>query len=227
MILWWKTRRKKILRKLGRRFSKKYNFKRLLQTTPNLSKLYNEHEDAVNSIKPVKHVQLISLENIRAFSAEDSAINANTTCKIEIYGPGGGKWPCRIKYAEQILDVNHNGYSAWVVRIRQSSSTDATVDVLHYKKPCVTLYYPVRWDAPKNHCPISNPNKLTRIDENKFVSYFLIGEDCDKPTDLRTCSIIPSGGGDTWNSTFYDREIAYLYAESLQTQIDKMEWRKF
>ena len=219
--------RRKILKKLGKRFSKKYNFKRLLQTTPNLSKLYNEHEDAVNSIKPLKHVQLISLEEMRAFALITDA-DINKTCNIEIYGPGSGKWPCRIKYAEQILDVNHNGYSAWVVKTWQAR-TNVTVDVLQYIRPCVTLYYPIQYAVPKDHHPIYNPNQLARIDEQPFLSYFLAGENRDNPVDLidlRTCSIIPNGG-DVYNSTFYDREIAYLYAESLQVQLDNRRQSNF
>jgi len=212
------------LKKLGKRFSKKYNFKRLLQTTPNLSKLYNEHEDAVNSIKPIKHVQLISREEIRAFDPITDA-DINKTCSIEIYGPGSGEWPCRIKYAEQVLDVNYNGYSAWVVRIQQAR-TNAIVDILQYTRPCITLYYPIQHDAPKDHSAIYNPNRLVRIDEHEFLSYFLAGKNRDKPTDLRTCSIIPSGC-DTYNSTFYDREIAYLYAESLQVQLNSRRRSNF
>jgi len=217
------------MRKLGKRFSKKYNFKRLLQTTPNLSKLYNKHEDAVNSIKPIRHVQLISLEKIQAFDPE-VILDVNATCSVETYGPGSGNWPCRIKYAEQILDINSNGYSAWVVRIRQSGPKDATVDVLQYQKPFITTIYPVSWDASNTNRPIYDANKLARIDqldENKFVTYYLMGENDKKPIDpidLRTCGIIPHSVLYGYYSTFYEREIAHLYADSLQKVLDIRHW---
>lgn len=215
------------MRKLGKRFSEKYNFKRLLQTTPNLSKLYNKHEDAVNSIKPLKHVQLISLEEMQAFGPE-SGVDINATCNIEIYGPGSGKWPCRIKYAEQILDVNHNGYSAWVVKIRQRVSENATVTVLQYQKPGIaTICYPLH--TLRTTTPIYDLNKLARLDENNLITYFLMSEADNKPIDLKTCSIIPDPVLYTYNSTFYDREIAYLYADSLQEQLNgrMTPWNNF
>ncbi len=206
------------MRRLSKKFGQKYNFKRLLQTTPNLSKLYNQHEDAVNSIEPIKHVTILQRTELMACDP-NAVVDINAACAIEIYGPGQKSWPCRIKYAEQILDVRKHGYSAWVVKIRQLGAKDATVDVLQYASPYVILHYPV--SGPADTHAIYNPNKLARIDEEPFVTYFLTGKNCDEPIDLMTCSIIPDQVLYTYNSTFYDREVAHLYAESLQVKVDK------
>ena len=206
------------MRKLAKSFSKQYNFKRLLQTTPNLSKLYNVHEDAVNSIQPIKYVQILQRTELRAYDS-DVIVDINAACDIEIYGPGQKSWPCRIKYAEQILDVYKHNYSAWSVRVGHIDQPKGRVKIVEFKNPFVTLYYPTFRESPRHNRPIYGAKKLSRLDQNDYVTHFLSGKTSD-PASLQRCGIIPNGRH-IFNSTFYDREIAHLYAESLQVEVDK------
>lgn len=218
MILWWMILRKKILRRLSKTFGQKYNFKRLLQTTPTLSKLYTIHEDAVNSIKPIKHVQILPRLALRAYDP-NATVDINAACKVEIYGPNQKSWPCRIKYAEQILDVYKHNYSAWVVRVGHYEQAEGQVEIVEFKNPYIIFHYPGIQNDPFHNKPIYNPKKLSRLDENDFAPYFLASKTTN-PTPLHLAGIIPNGQY-IYNSTFYDREIAHLYAESLQVEAYK------
>ena len=207
--------RKKILRKLGKSFSDKYNFKRLLQTTPDLSKLYSKHEDAVNSVRPIRQIPLFEREPCAVYhpDAQQPAMR-----DIEIFGPGAGEWPSRIKYAEQILDVYANGETAWVVQVcRENNTGDKTqVEVSEYRKPAVTTHYPVLHDQPKNHTPIFNEKELSKVDQNQFMSYFLVSQsEPIPPADLANIGLIPNETS-LYNSTFHHKGIALLYADSLR-----------
>lgn len=208
--------RKKILRKLpGKSFSEKYNFKRLLQTTPNLSKLYTKHEDAVNSVHPIRQIAIFEQEISPVFHPDAQPPDV---CDMEIFGPGSGNWPSRIKYAEQILDVHANNETAWVVQIvREHKVGDMTnVEILEYRKPAITLHHPIFRDQPNNHSPIFNEKRLAKIDQHDFVSYFLISQSENlPPTNLMECGLIPNGLG-IYNTTFHHKDIALLYADSLR-----------
>lgn len=208
--------RKKILRKLpGKSFSEKYNFKRLLQTTPDLSKLYTKHENAVNSVRPIRQIPIFENELSAVFHA---GAKPHDVCDMEIFGPGDDKWPSRVKYAEQILDVAVYGETAWVVQIvREHKVGDLTkVKVLEYRKPAITLHYPIFHDQPSNHGPIFNEKKLAKIDQNDFVSYFLVSQSENlPPANLIECGLIPNGF-EIYNTTFHHKDIALLYADSLR-----------
>lgn len=207
--------RKKILEKLGKSFSDKYNFKRLLQTTPDLSKLYTKHEDAVNSVQPIRQIPIFEREQNIIFH---SGMKQPDVCDMEIFGPGSGEWPSRVKYAEQILDVHVSGETAWVVQIVRELATGnkTQVDVLEYRKPAITVHYPLFRDQPSNHSPIVNEKELAKVDQNDFVSYFLVSQNGNlPPANLMECGLIPNGF-DTYNTTFHHKGIALLYADSLR-----------
>lgn len=208
--------RKKILRKLpDKSFSEKYNFKRLLQTTPDLSKLYTKHEDAVNSVHPIRQIPIFEHEINLIFHPDVQPLDV---CDMKIFGPGSGNWPSRVKYAEQILDVRANNETAWVVQIIREHKVDeiTTVEVLEYRKPAITLHYPIVRDQPNNHGPIFNEKKLAKIDQQDLVSYFLISQsENPPPVNLLECGLIPNGLG-IYNTTFRHKDIALLYADSLR-----------
>ena len=203
------------MRKLGKSFSDKYNFKRLLQTTPDLSKLYTKHEDAVNSVRPIRQIPIFERELTAVFHPGAKAADV---CDMEIFGPGSGEWPSRIKYAEQILDVYAHGETAWVVQVcREHDRGDKTkVEVLEYRKPAITLHYPILRDQPSNRSPIFNDKELAKVDQNDFVSYFLVSQsEPIPPADLLHCGLIPNEAS-LYNSTFHHKDIALLYADSLR-----------
>jgi len=207
---------RKILRKLqGKSFSEKYNFKRLLQTTPDLSKLYRRHEDAVNSVRPIRQIPIFEREMSAIFHPDAAA---PAVADMEIFGPGLGAWPSRVKYAEQILDVHAEGETAWVVRVsRESMVGEKTkVDVLEYRRPAVTIHYPVLRDQPHNHNPIFNERELAKVDQNEFMSYFLVSQSENlPPANLIECGLIPNISA-LYNTTFHHKDIALLYADSLR-----------
>lgn len=213
--------RKKTLRKLGKTFTKKYNFKRLLQTAPDILNRYTRHEDAINSIKPYKHIQIFDLEPIRAYNDADSAISVHDTVDFETFGPGASEWPQRIKYAEQILDIYSNNYYVWAVEICGSAEDrkSPNVEVTRYQKPTIAHHSPIMRDMPQRHnCrPIFSKKALATLDQNhEDTAYFLI-DDADNTntvSHLRECGLIPDGFN-IYGATFYNKEIAYLYADSL------------
>lgn len=207
--------RKKTLRKLGKTFSKKYNFKRLLQTTPDLSKLYTKHEAAVNSVRPIRQIPIFENEESPVFLPD---AKPRDVCDMEIFGPDSGDWPSRVKYAEQILDVYAEGETAWVVQVtREHRIGDATkVNVLEYRKPAITLHYPIFHDQPNNHSPIFNEKQLAKLDQNDYISYFLVSQSENLPAaNLMECGLIPNISA-LYNTTFHHKDIALLYADSLR-----------
>ena len=208
--------RTKILRKLqGKSFTEKYNFKRLLQTAPDLSQLYAKHEDAVNSVRPIRQIPIFEREMTAVYHPGAKPADV---ADMEIFGPGSGDWPSRVKYAEQILDVYAEGETAWVVQVtREHHVGEATkVDVLEYRRPAITIHYPVLHDRPHNHGPIFNEKMLARIDQQEFGSYFLVSQSEDlPPANLIECGLIPNISS-LYNTTFHHKDIALLYADSLR-----------
>ena len=218
------------MEKLGKTFTKKYNFKRLLQTAPDTISRYKRHEDAINSIEPHKHIQLITYESLKPVPEfdPDSAIDMNAVADIETFGPGASMWPKRIKFAEQILDLYANNYHVWAVEICgeiKVGSPMPNIEVTKFQKPIIAHHNPIMRDMPnrRNCRQIFNQRKLAKIDDEGLdTAYFLIADEdnTNTLTHLRQCSIIPDG----WNiygAAFYDRGIAYLYADSLRKHMKK------
>lgn len=222
---------RKTLRKLGKTFTEKYNFKRLLQTAPDILSRYKRHEDAINSIEPHKHIQMFDLEPIRACDP-NSAISVHDTIDIETFGPGAGMWPTRIKFAEQVLDLYSIGYHIWAVEIcgGTASVVDSkapNVEVTRYKKPTIAHHNPIIMPNKHNCTPIFNQKKLSKIDENlEDIAYFLVSDEdnTNTLTHLKQCSLIPDGFN-IFGAAFYDRDVAYLYADSLRRQMER--WPAF
>lgn len=139
---------------------------------------------------------------------------------MEIFGPGSDEWPSRVKYAEQILDVDANGETAWVVQLNRKKqdhyASSIEVEILEYRRPAITIHYPIIQDQPSDHGPIFNKKKLSKIDQNDYVSYFLVSQSIKmEPVNLIQCGLIPDGF-EIYNTTFHHRDIALLYADSLR-----------
>ena len=234
MALQLPIQRKKILRKLGNTFSKRYNFKRLLQTAPDLAKLYNKQENAVNSITPIKFIHLKEkMDPIAACSPNDPA-------SVKMFGPAEPTtWPRRIKYAEQIYDLNEHGFACvWTVRIVEERAyqpqalnsddewkvTNVTADVKQVPNPMVVTFWPDNLGnliPPNEAHRMVNPEHLPQIDEKNKVSFFLSDQDPNNtPQELSQCGIIPHERH-LWNATFYDFNVAHLYADSIEHQLQQ------
>ena len=210
------------MRKLGNTFSKKYNFKRLLQTAPDLAKLYNKQENAVNGITPIRFIQLKEKQGPIA------GCNLNDPADVEIFGPAEPTvWPCRIKYAEQIYDLNAHGFGCvWTVRLVEEPVNGVQyrveTSIRQVPNPMVVTFFPDNLGPliPVNEAHrMVEPEHLPKIDGNKRVSFFLSdGEPANTPTELNHCGIIPNERH-LWNATFYNYDVAHLYAESMDDQL--------
>jgi len=225
MIFQWSIPRKKTLRKLTKSFTENYNFKRLLQTAPDLVRLYNKQESAVNGVKPVRFIQIKEdMGPIEACNMHDPA----ESVPFEVFGPASPTdWPMRIKYAEQIHDLTAHGFRCvWTVRLVESHNTQWTghvsADVKQVPNPQVVTFWPNELGKlipPTNAHRRVDPEHLPTIDERSKASFFLSdGVQESTPQELTHCGIIPHERH-LWNATFYDYEVAYLYAESVQHQI--------
>jgi len=221
------------LRKLGKSFSKKYNFLRLLQTAPDLVTLYNKQEYAVNSIKPVRFIHLKE-----EMGPIEACANPTEKTSIEMFGPTSpNEWPMRIKYAEQVHDLNEFGFACvWAVRIVEDGTyypqalnssdewkiTKVTAEVKRVPNPQVVTFWPENLGTlipPTNAHRRVDPEHLPTIDKRDKASFFLSdGIQTTVPLELQQCGIIPHERH-LWNATFYDYDVAHLYAESVETQL--------
>lgn len=216
------------MRKLGKTFSKKYNFKRLLQTAPDLVTLYNKQEYAVNSIEPIKFIQL--MENAGPIAACSPNLSPEEAVSFEVFGPTSpNQWPTRIKYAEQIHDLNEVGFSCvWTVRLVENPghqtkwSDRVQAQVKRVPNPQVVTFWPNNMGSlipPVNAHRLVDPTYLPKIDERTKASFFLSdGVQENTPQELSHCGIIPHERH-LWSATFYDYQVAHLYAESVEHQL--------
>ena len=219
------------MRKLGKSFSKRYNFLRLLQTAPDLVTLYNKQENAVNSIKPTRFVQLRE----RMGPIEPCIdVASKEAVDVPVFGPTSpNEWPMRIKYAEQIHDLNEFGYNCvWTVRIVEdtyipmhrateyAAQVPVKAQVKQVPNPMVVTFWPDNLGSlvSEAHRRV-DPEHLPTIDERNKASFFLSdGNTKNTPQELQQCGIIPNERH-LWNATFYDYHIAHLYAESVESQL--------
>lgn len=175
----------------------------------------------------MKHIRLFDYDG-PILADPNSSVSPNDTIDIEIFGPGQKDWPRRVKYPEQIPDLRNQNYVVWVVKIIDGEIgtlippwNKVQTEVVRVAQPTVVTFWP---DSLNPAVPLSahrpvNPNKLTKIDEQKFVSYFLSDGDGQKhPHDLIQCGIIPNERLN-YNATFYDSEVAHLYANSIEHQL--------
>lgn len=221
------------MRKLGETFEDRYRFKRLLSTDPEIIQRYKTHEDAVNSVTPIREAAILDREEpicVPKFS-DNLCYDPSTTATHSFLriSPGDQQWPRRVVFAEQIPDLYRHQCSMWVVLLEgpypkyQGSSSHEwqghpIVEVIRIDRPSVVLLYP---SSPTRHTTTVDPTKLCNLDKNNFAKYFVEGDrqdGGDDPIGLDDCGIIPSGQR-LLNTTFYDREVATLYADSLRKHL--------
>lgn len=215
------------MRKLGETFEDRYRFKRLLSTDPEIIQRYKKHEDAVNSVTPIKDAAIVDHEELiyAPRSADNSTVSKSATIDVLRITPYNTNWPRRVIFAEQIPDLRAHNCSMWVVLIQgpypqytNKGTHDwqgkPTVDVIRVDQPSVVLLYP---SSPSRHTTMVDPDKLSTLDTNDYAKYFVEGtqQKTDlEPISLDDCGIIPSGQR-LLNTTFYNQQVANLYAESL------------
>lgn len=204
-----------------------------MQTAPDLVTLYNKQENAVNSIKPVRFIQLKE-----EMGPIEACMTPEESAPVELFGPTSpNEWPMRIKYAEQIHDLNEFNFACvWTVRIIEQSHYNARVrradqeyvvtgvqaEVKRVPNPQVVTFWPDNLGQlipPTNAHRAVDPEHLPTIDERDKASFFLSdGIQENIPQELSQCGIIPHERH-LWNATFYDYDVAHLYADSVQNQL--------
>lgn len=204
------------MRKLGKTFSKRYAFKRKLTTDPEINRLYKKREIAIGSIPAVRNAALFETEEpLSVHTGTD--ILPSDAAKIKLINKGESNWPRRIMYSEQIIDLRNANRDVWVVSIRNIEHRHYIVQIRYLDFPMI-VEKSMR-AASIQFVPTRESKFLTLDQHNNRVHYLAgwaelrgYGED---PFDIWSCGVCPSPH-DPFNATFYDKEVATLYAESLK-----------
>lgn len=97
-----------------------------------------------------------------------------------------------------------------------------SADVKRVPNPQVVTFWPDNLGKlipPVNAHRTVDPKHLPRIDERNKASFFLSdGVQENTPQELSQCGIIPHERH-LWNATFYDYDVAHLYADSIEDQL--------
>ena len=218
-------------------FSDQYRFKRLLQTQPELVKRYKRQQAAINSIPAVKDIAIYegpeSCEYVPTETVDPKSAETFTRlCR------GIAEWPRRIIFPEQARQLYEDGRPMWSINL----TVDSTVD--YATKQNVKSYRVriKRFDAPviatkKKHVgwrPIFEPvppDQIRLIENNDNVFFYLtdaaIPPENQDPWDIWSAGLVPNIMAE-FNTCFYDRDVAQLYADSLRAEvhrIDKLHFR--
>lgn len=211
------------MRKLGKTFTKRYAFKRKLTTAPEINRLYKKREEAIGKIVAVKDAALY--ETDEPLSVQTGAdINPSDASKIQLIHRGATDWPRRVIYPEQIGDLGKARRDVWAVNLTLKEwgrKHTFKVSIRHIDYPIIVT----TWRGLSIH-PEYRPvdkDELSKIDEETKVHFYVQGNTDHKkgldPWSVFACGVCPSSH--TLNVTFYDREVAVLYAESLTHEMSK------
>lgn len=230
--------RTKILRKLTEgTFSEKYKFKRLLQTDPELVKRYKTKDIAINSIPAVKDIAIYEGPDSCEYVPSDIEATTVEAVQHTMLLRGLAEWPRRIIFPEQARQLYEDGRPMWSINVTVSASSDYKTNKKH-KSYRVRIK---RYDAPvivsqRKHVswrPIFDPvppDRIRHIETNDNMFYYITDamkppED-QNPWDVWTAGLVPNIMAE-FNCSFYDREVAHLYAESLRVEVKRIEEMHF
>lgn len=214
--------RMKTLRKLGKTFTKRYAFKRKLQTDPEILSLYNKREKAISSVPAARDAALY--ETDEPLSIQIGAdIQSSDAAKIQLIHRGQSDWPRRVMYPEQISDLRNANRDVWVVNlnvVHGSHGKSYKVRIKHLDFPMIVTMWHGLSDKT-DFRPVAKES-LANIDDDSRGYFYLLGHTEWKsgrdPWDVWACGVCPN----EFNATFYDREVARLYAESLKNEVAKL-----
>ena len=210
------------MRKLGKTFTKRYAFKRKLQTDPEILSLYSKREKAIRSVPAARNAALYETEEPLSVHTGTDILPSDAV-KIKLINKGESDWPRRVIYPEQISDLRNANRDVWVVNLKVSElgvHKTYKVRVKHLDFPMiVTMWRGV--SEKTDFRPVANES-LANIDDNSRGFFYLQGHTEWKsgldPWDVWSCGVCPN----EFNATFYDKEVASLYAESLKCEVAKL-----
>lgn len=236
--------RTKTLRKLdkGKTFTEQYKFKRLLKTEPSVLRLYKIQEKAINSIPAVKDIAIYESQSILPFPVpgEYGEVGPGDAAPFTRLHRGEANWPRRIEFAEQIPDISNKGGHVWAVSLHVTGGEpigagtnigkNYHVNVKHMTYPLIVTSK--RGAGVFPNYEIVDTKLLPGIDDNEHVFFYLCDwEEINKepsiraseaPWDVWSCGVCPNEIS-PFNATFYDREVAHLYADSLREETLRLD----
>jgi len=213
-------------------FSEQYKFKRLLQTQTDVLYRYKQRDIAVNSIPAVKDIAIWE-DSGRCEYVPGKEIGPSDVAPITRLSQGDASWPRRIIFPEQVRYLYEEALPMWSVNVTVNSSLDYATHN-HVKSYIVRIQ---RVDAPviasqrkgvnvwSQFDPVP-PDEIRHIENNTKVFFYLTDAtkrpDEQEPWDVWSAGLIPNLMAE-FNASFYDRDVAHLYAESLRAEVRRIE----
>jgi hypothetical protein len=217
-------------------FSEQYKFKRLLQTHPEVLKRYKQRDIAINCIPAVKDIAIYegpeSCEYIPGQEVDPKATVQQTRLL-----QGTAEWPRRIIFPEQARQLYEDGRPMWSINVTVTSSYDlhSNGNVKSYQVRIKRVDAPVIASQKKSvgWRPQFEPvpsDQIRHIENNDKVFFYLtdaaVAPQDQDPWDIWSAGLVPNLMAE-FNASFYDRDVAHLYAESLRAEVRRIEEMHF
>lgn len=200
------------MKKSGNTLTDQYKFKRLLKTSPAILRLYKQKFETIDSISAVKDIAIFDIDE----SADPNSQQAILLSKNE------SGWPRRIEFPEQVAEIADKGLSVWTIifirEVSQNAVPRGCLNIIQTENPAIGLAYD-RLGPNRKFTPIEE-NSLDNIEQTRHALFYLydvlnVGDASNpRAIEMRTTGILPASIS-LYNATFYDRDVAYLYADSL------------
>lgn len=221
------------LRESSKYLSKQYKFLRKLGTDPSISRTLEERDEYINLIPSVKDVVILEPVVFDPVIDPRQDISEVAIEQHRVFiDKHNTKWPFRIEFVEQLLDVN----CIWVVTITsraqatsyqasngaisgQSPTTGITVDMTAINDPTIHLMSPHKgpyWPSR----PIMTEKHLRDLEKKAHQELVIRGDNPNQSIDAYDCNILPYRQS-RYNCTFYNRDVAHLYLESVADFINR------
>ena len=219
---------------MGKTFTDVYRFKRLLQTEPSVLRLYKKQEQAINSIPAVKDIAIYEDDEPLWIPSSDP-ISPSDTAPITLLHRGNAEWPRRVIFAEQIPELYNQNKDVWCVNLKVSGGLRASAGLedKSYEVEIRHMAFPVIINLRRNVLLVQEYLKvdeklLPKIDSNERMWFYLTGHDRTNgdPWEVKMCGVCPDPVT-PFNATFYDRDVAHLYADSLRVEIQRLHEIRF
>jgi hypothetical protein len=215
-------------------FSDQYKFKRLLQTDPDVLKRYKQRDIAVNSIPAVKDIAIYEDGDLCEFIPGKEVPEVAPITRLS---QGDASWPRRIIFPEQVRQLYEDARPIWSVNVTVTQSHDLITNspAKSYQVRTKRVDAPVIASQKKGvniwsqFDPVP-PDEIRHIENNEMVFFYLIDArkrpDDQDPWDVWSAGLVPNLMAE-FNVSFYDRDVAHLYAESLRAEVRRIEEMHF
>ena len=213
-------------------FSDQYKFKRLLQTDPEVLKRYKQRDIAINSIPAVKDIAIWEGDELCDF-VPGKEISPSDVAPITRLSHGDASWPRRIIFPEQVRQLYEDARPIWSITVTVSQTHDLRTNrpIKSYQVRSKRVDAPIIASQKKGinvwtqFDPVP-PDEIRHVENNDKVFFYLIDAakrpDEQDPWDVWTAGLVPNLMAE-FNASFYDRDVAHLYAESLRAEVKRIE----